>query len=137
MASAVPTPRPSAAPISAVMLEHREHERVDHPEQADDDGEAEQHVQHRQHHRHVLGGVLGVAGARVELGIAEALDRRGDLRVHTGARVEEREAVLRVAGGLVEGLLGHADVTQQLRPGVVDAAHHEGALGAGGHRDGD
>jgi hypothetical protein len=82
-----PSPSPSAVPIGAVMTlswrimrrarrrvmpmvrsipisrvrSKTEHHRVDHPEQAHDHREAEQHVEHREHRGQALRGVLGYA----------------------------------------------------------------------------
>ena len=62
----------------AGALEHGKHERIDHPEQADDDRQREQHVEEHQELPHVLAAEVDPARARAGVDLGERCHRAVD-----------------------------------------------------------
>ena len=120
-------------PELACALEHAEHERVDHPEQAHDDRERQQHVEEVQEAGKALRVVVREGGAGVYVGVAEVGRRRGQGLVGVRSGVEEGEPVLGLRERLVERLLGDADRAEHLVDlgRVVDASDGDRELVTG------
>ena len=124
----------------AGALEHREHERVDHPEQADDDRQREEHVEEHQELLQVLAAEVDPAGARVGVDVGElrygAVDAGGSRGVRAIGRAHEHVEVAWSGEAGVERGLRDEHVAGQVAPRVGDRddPDGEGAAGRGGDR---